>query len=616
MGEKNVTRHTDALEKQIFEQHLVKDVKALEMLLDRQLFEDDIVRIGAEQELCIIDKHNQPYDINLKLLEEINDPHFTSELASYNLEINLDPFELKGDCFSKVENQLNSLLAKADDFAAKSKGHVLLAGILPTIGMKEVSFEYFTPVPRYMALNNSLLALKGGDFNLKIRGVDELYLRHDSVLFEGCNTSFQMHLQIPSHDFVSSYNWAQAIAGPVLSICCNSPLLMGRELWKETRIALFQQSLDTRQTSYALKDQVPRVGFGSRWAKGSVAEIFKEDISKHRILLTKPIEEDSVEVIESGGIPELYALRLHNGTVYRWNRPCYGVGGGKPHLRIENRYIPSGPSPLDEIANFAFWVGLMKGRPSSYDDMEKKMDFKCAKQNFIKAARMGKETIFIWENEEITAEELILKELLPIAHEGLKKCNVDKADIERLLSIIAQRTSGRTGDQWQVQNYRKLRKSHRPGKALSQLTQGMRENQKNNLPVHQWADIKPTKKTEESGPASVASIMSTKLYTLHEDDYVVMAKAIMEWNNINHIPVENRKGKLVGLLTTSHLQSLKEKDNLEWLSVKDVMVTDVISIDPTTNIKEAKEIMDRNEIGCLPVCTKNKPVGIISIKDL
>nr|WP_299339703.1 CBS domain-containing protein [Allomuricauda sp.] len=616
MGEQNITRQTDALEKQTFQQHLIKDVKALELLLQQKSFEDDIVRIGAEQELCIIDELGQPYGINLKLLKEIDDVHFTSEIASYNLEINLDPFELTGDCFAKVENQLRTLLAKGESCAQKSKGHFLLAGILPTIGEKEMAFEYFTPIPRYMALNNSLLALKGGDFNLKIRGADELYLRHDSVLFEGCNTSFQMHLQIPSHDFVSSYNWSQAIAGPVLSICCNSPMLMGRELWKETRIALFQQSLDTRKTTYSLKDQVPRVGYGNDWIRGSVAEIFKEDISKHRVLLTKPIQEDALEVIESGGIPELYALRLHNGTVYRWNRPCYGVGNGKPHLRIENRYIPSGPSVIDEMANFAFWIGLMKARPKGFDDIESRMDFNSAKLNFIKAARMGKETIFIWDGHEITAKELILKELLPLAHEGLAKCKVDKADIERLLSIIVQRTAGRTGDQWQIQNYRKLRRSNRPAEALSLMTQRIFENQRTGLPVHEWPTVDTTKKMSPTERVTVRSIMSTQLYTLHDDDYVIMAKAIMEWNGINHIPVENKMGELVGLLTTSHLQSLDDKENLDTLCVKNVMITDVITIGPNTSISKAKEIMTENEIGCLPISVNGKPIGIISMKDL
>lgn len=394
MGEMILKSKKDVDERRAFVQHLISDIKALELLLKEGRFEDDIVRIGAEQELCLVDERYQPAGVNLKLLERIDDEHFTTELASYNIEINLDPFELKNDCFSLVEKQVCSLLKKAAIKAKEQNIKLVLAGILPTISKNEVSMDFLTPIPRYFALNDALVSKKGGDFNLKIRGVDELYLKHNSVMFEACNTSFQLHLQIPSPDFISSYNWSQAIAGPVLSVCCNSPMLMGRELWKETRIALFQQSLDTRKSGYVLNDQAPRVGFGTHWEEGSVTEIFKKDISKHRVLLTKPIEEGSLDQMKNGKAPKLEALRLHNGTVYRWNRPCYGIGDGKPHLRIENRYIPSGPSIIDEMANFAFWIGLMKGRPKRFDNMKSQMDFKTAKTNFIKAARTGKESMF------------------------------------------------------------------------------------------------------------------------------------------------------------------------------------------------------------------------------
>ena len=195
-----------------------------------------------------------------------------------------------------------------------------------------------TQSPRYWAMNEVIKKARGSDITLKIRGVDELLVTHDSVLFEACNTSFQLHLQIDPKDFTSSYNWAQAITGPVLSISANSPLLLGRELWSETRIALFQQSIDTRNASYALKNQEARVSFGNQWSKGSAADIFKNDLANHKILLAREIEQNALDELDQGTIPKLDALCLNNGTLYRWNRPCYGVGGGKPHLRIENRY--------------------------------------------------------------------------------------------------------------------------------------------------------------------------------------------------------------------------------------------------------------------------------------
>ncbi len=613
MGEMIQNSTKDTTERMAFVQHLIDDVKALELLLERGLFEDDIVRIGAEQELCLIDSDYRPYGVNLKLLEAINEGHFTTELASYNIEINLDPFELKGDCFSRVENQLRSYLQLAAEKAKTFDAKLLLAGILPTIGKKEVGLDYLTPIPRYFALNDMLKANKGGDFNLKIRGVDELFLKHDSVMFEACNTSFQLHLQIPSIDFIQSYNWSQAIAGPVLSVCCNSPMLMGRELWKESRIALFQQSLDTRKTSSALRNQTPRVGFGDHWEKGNVADIFKQDISKHRILLTKPIEENSLDKLQNGEIPKLPALCLHNGTVYRWNRACYGVGGGKPHLRIENRYIPSGPSVLDEMANFAFWIGLMKGRPKQFDDMPSQMDFKAAKTNFIKAARSGKETLFSWCGETYSAKKLILNKLLPIAYKGLHKCGVDDEDVERLLGIIEARTKGRTGEQWQVANIRELKKRFKTDKSLVLLTKKMVENQNKHLPIHAWEDIHLDKVTRR--PRLVKELMTTHLIKLNEDDYLSMAKAIMEWNEIHHIPVENDKGDLAGLLTWNYLESLEEEVDFESTAVSAVMIKEVITISPEAELSEALAQLEVHEIGCLPVILNDTLVGILSKTD-
>jgi len=614
MGEMILENRTNEAERRAFVKHLIDDVKALELLLAHQRFEDNVVRIGAEQELCLVDKKYNPAGRNLELLKAINNEQFTTELASYNIEINLDPFELKGDCFHQVEKQLRSLLQFAAKKARKFDITLLLAGILPTISKNEVSMDFLTPIPRYFALNDALVASKGGDFKLKIRGVDELYLKHNSVLFEACNTSFQLHLQIPSHDFVSSYNWSQAIAGPVLSVCCNSPMLMGRELWKETRIALFQQSLDTRKSGYVLHDQAPRVGFGTHWEEGSVAEIFKKDISKHRVLLTKPIADGSLDQWDRGEIPQLEALRLHNGTVYRWNRPCYGIGGGKPHLRIENRYIPSGPSVIDEMANFAFWIGLMKGRPKKFDDIASQMDFKAVKTNFIKAARTGKETIFQWNGDYPSAKKLVLNEFLPMAYEGLAKMNIDKTDVERLLGVIEARTKGKgaSGDQWQVRNLRNLHKVFKTNESLQLLTKAMCKNQGDSLPIHEWSDIEVAeKKIPES--KTVSDVMTTHLFKMNEEDCAALALAIMDWNNINHIPIENDQGELTGLITSSYLATLDVDLNQSF--AKDIMVKDVITMPPTATLSEAAEMLETKNIGCLPICDHGSVIGILSKKD-
>ncbi len=596
-------------------ENLVDDIKALEILLEQGLVEDDVTRIGAEQEMCIVDQDFRPAGENIKLLEQINDDHYTTELASYNLEANLDPFVLEKDCFNQVEQQLVSLLKKGKTEAEKLGIKILLTGILPTISRAEMEMDFMTPIPRYFKLNDTLKASRGKDFRIKLKGVDELSLYHDSVLFEACNTSFQLHLQIAPKDFIKSYNWAQAISGPILSVCCNSPFLMGRELWKETRIALFQQSLDTRKWTNALKDQMPRVGFGDHWQEGSISEIFKEDISAHRIILTKPIENNSLQLLENGAIPKLEALNLFNGTVYRWNRPCYGVGNGKPHVRIENRYIPSGPTVMDEMANFAFWVGLMVGRPKKYDNLPEIMDFREAKLNFLKAAMSGRQTVFSWLGETRSLESLVLDELLPIAYAGLKKFKVDEEDINRLLGIIEARTRKGTGAEWQVSNFRRLKKQMKLDSAVVQMTKAMYNNQQKDIPVYDWPPIDHA----EEIPASfqwVSQVMSTRLIKLQEDDYANLAVAIMQWNNIHHIPVENAEGELVGLLTWSHIEELgKIKDNND-IRVSDIMIKKVVTVRPRTKIKIAKQLMEEYQIGCLPVCSGSSLVGIISKVDL
>ena len=369
MGDRLAYSNKNREERNQFTKHLLNDVKCLRLMLERGLIESGIKRIGAEQEFCLITKNWRPQNNADELLKSINDPHFTNELAKFNLEANLDPVNLDKDSFTNIEKQLRQLLSRAKIFADDLETHILLTGILPTISKTELSMEYLTPKPRYHSLNEMVKEMRGADFSLHIKGVDELSITHDSVLMEACNTSFQLHLQVDPEDFVDSYNWAQAISGPVLGMCANSPLLLGRELWNETRIALFQQSIDTRQSTYALKDQVSRVSFGENWESGTIADIYQNEIAQHKILLTRSIDSDSLADLAEGKIPKLKALRTHNGTIYRWNRPCYGTGDGTAHLRIENRYIPAGPSIKDQMANFAFWIGLMLGKSASYMDL-------------------------------------------------------------------------------------------------------------------------------------------------------------------------------------------------------------------------------------------------------
>ena len=616
MGEKKIALDVSEKSRIEFIRNLLDDVKALERMLDEGLVEKNISRIGAELEFCLVNSNWRPSKDAGIIIDAVNDPHFTTELARYNIEINLDPFELKDDCFTLLETQLMELLEKARRCGDERDIKTILVGILPTISKVELEMDYMTPNPRYAALNDRMRELRGDDFELNIRGVDELNIVHDSVLFEACNTSFQMHLQIDPDDFIKSYNWSQAIAGPVLALSSNSPLLLGRELWSETRIALFQQSIDTRLSSYALVEQQARVTFGDKWAAGSIVDLFKNEIARYKIILDREIELNSLEQLDKGIIPKLPALSLHNGTIYRWNRPCYGVGNGRPHVRIENRYIPSGPTVIDEMANFAFWVGLMKGRPSQFDDIEAVMDFREAKDNFIKAARTGKASVMSWLGSLISVRDLVSKELLPMAYDGLLKSNIDQRDANRLLQIIEKRNAGHTGAQWTTTNYRNLRKTLTRDDALLALTKTMHENQVRETPVHDWGPVNPNLETHESA-SQVQHIMSTLLLTVRETDLAELATSIMEWKGVHHVPVEDEDGNLCGLLTWTHLQRFKAQgnDHSDKL-VKDIMTKSIETTSPKTNISDAIRVMKEREFGCLPVVQGAHLVGIITIKDV
>lgn len=617
MGELNTHKIANIETRQKFIRHLLDDIEALKEMLEAGMIEKGIVRIGAEQEFCLVNQNWRPSPNAPSILAAIDDPHFTTELAKYNLEINLDPFELKTDAFSKMESQLQTLLHKAKKAASEKDNHVILSGILPSISTHEVGINFMTEHARYFALNDMLKKLRGADFRMHLSGVDELSIRHNSVMFEACNTSFQMHLQIDPDDFISSYNWSQAISGPILGISVNSPLLFGRELWQETRVALFQQSIDTRDVSNALKDQQPRVTFGEAWESGTIVDIFKNEISRYRIILSKDIEESSLEQLKNNVTPKLQALNLHNGTIYRWNRACYGVGGGKAHVRIENRYIPAGPTVLDQMANFAFWVGLMVGRPEKFDHIHDKMEFKDAKSNFIKAARYGTESVMYWMGNKIAVRELVLNKLLPIAYSGLKKMQINPDDINRLLGVIEARTKSHTPSQWIIESYRNLKKVMKQDDALIELTKSIYDHQKTDLPVHQWK-VREAQTSKNSNATKVGHIMSSKLLTAFMDDTAELTLRIMEWKNIHHMPIVDENEFLVGLLTWTHIKRFHEKKSAkdETIAVFNIMEKAVLTAKTSTPIQEAIDLMKKNEIGCLPVLNKKQLVGIVTIKDL
>ena len=619
MGSQSVKAITSLKQRKKFIFHLLNDIEAFEQMIKNDMFEKGIQRVGAEQELCLINENCRPSFNALKILDKINDEHFTTELALFNLEINLDPFELTKNCFSKIEDQLTTLLQKVSMVAAEVENNkVLLTGILPSLKKKDLVFENMTPFERYKTLNTVMRGIRGDEFKMRIRGVDELIIKHDSILFEACNTSFQVHLQIGLDEIVDKYNWSQAIAGPILSIMTNSPILLGRELWSETRIALFQQSIDLRNKSSLLREQKARVSFGNAWVKESIAELFTDDIARYAPLVTDDFKENSLELLEKGIIPKLNALNLHNGTLYKWNRLCYGVNDNIPHLRIENRYLPSGPSVKDEIANALLWIGVMQGMPDKYKNIWKKMSFDDARGNFINAARTGINTYFNWFGEGFSAKKLTKKVLIPMARKGLKRSNIDKTDIDYYLNIIKKRVDKDiTGSKWQIRSNRLLRKYVSRDEANMLLTQAMHKNQQTMEPVHRWKLAKANPESIIKSNDKLYKIMTTELFVVRENDLVELVLKIMEWKNIHHMPVVNKSNKIVGLITRSNFDTIDiEKAKNDLVIAKDIMVKNVVTLDSENSIQEAKDIMESKKIGCLPIVENDELIGMFTKNDL
>jgi CBS domain-containing protein/gamma-glutamylcysteine synthetase len=626
MGEQRVSLVKDDAQMQKFMRSLLNDVKALEYMLENDWFESDVTRIGAEQEMALVDaKSFKPAPIAMEALEIMKEyPWVETELAKFNLETNLTPHVFKGDCLSKLENENTGKLNKIRKKLAKLDTKLILTGILPTLRKFDMGMHNLTPKKRYFALMEAInKQLFGSSFELRLVGIDELLIKHNSPLLEACNTSFQVHLQVAPSEFVEMYNIAQVLAAPCIAISANSPIVFGKRLWHESRIALFQQSIDTRTTHEHMRERSPRVNFGNGWLEKSILEIYKEDISRFRVLLAGDVEEDSLELIQNGKVPKLRSLQVHNSTIYRWNRPCYGVSdNGKPHIRIENRVLPAGPTSLDEVANAAFWLGAMVGMKNKYGDIRKNLQWEDVKDNFLKSAQFGIDSNFNWINDKkISVCDLVLKELLPLARKGLEIQKVKKEDIDKYLGIIEERAKMHmNGARWQLRAFTELKKQVTADEAMTVLTASIIKNQEGEKPVHTWpmpelsdlAEYHPAKLTVEE-------FMTTDLFTAQKDDLIEFVAEMMDWRKIRYMPVEDSKGNLVGLLTSRLLLRYFTKkgslNNEKETLVKDLMIENPITISPGSTIIDALNLMRENKIGCMPVVSNNELIGIITEMD-
>lgn len=596
-------------------QSLIRDVQALERMIREEKFEKGHQRIGAEQELCMVDAARQPSSLAFSLLPELPDD-FTFEIGQFNLEANLAPFELDSSALQKTEDQLRGLLAKLKAVGAPQGIQPILTGILPTIRRQHLDLDHMTPLERFDVLNQGLTQLRGGAFEINIHGADELTTSLPSVMYEAANTSWQLHLQLDPRNFSEAYNWAQYIAGPVLAATANSPLLFGRELWHETRIAVFQQSIDTRRSANQIRDRHNRVNFGREWLKGSPVQLFKDNITRFPLILTGDIQEDAIAALDQGLTPKLKALRLHNGTIYSWNRPCYGVGSDEQaHLRLENRYIPAGPTIKDQMANFAFWVGLMKGLPPRYLDLHESVPFQHAKSNFYRAARSSLYASLGWNGKHRPVRRIILEELLPLAYEGLQKCGYTDTQSQKYLSIIERRVAGHAnGACWTIKNFRAIAERFGAGVAVREITDAMIQGQEADIPVHDWPDIDVSKVyVVRQEATTVGRVMKTDLYTLNEAEPIGLAKAVMEWKHIRHLPVEDDHGNLVGLVTRTTLENSAHCEDND--AVNTIMVKSLITIPQQTKLESAALLLKQHKIGCLPIVRESQIIGLLTDSD-
>jgi len=620
MGDHQLSERLEGESHRNYVSSLLRDLRALEQMIADGSFETGIRRIGAEQEMFLVDSSRRPALAATEVLSEISDEHFTTELARFNLEVNLDPVVFRGQALSELEAQLVNHVARANQAARVHGAQVVLAGILPTIRKSDLGLEAMSPQARYAELNRVLNERRGGPYDFQIRGLDDLSVKHDNVLVEACNTSFQVHFQVAPEEFPNLYNAAQLVAGPVLATAANSPLFLGRRLWRETRIALFEQSIDTRGSAHHLRESSPRVSFGTQWVRESVVELYKEDIVRFRVILGSPPDEDPMEVLASGSVPRLKALCMHNGTVYRWNRACYGLTNGKPHLRIENRILPAGPTTADEIANAAFWLGLISAFSHESRPVSERIAFSRAKENFSRAARYGLGAVIDWFGDRsVVARDLVLSELLPMAREGLEAKNIDRGDIERYLEIVRRRVEARrTGSDWMLMSLERMGDAANLSERLGALTEGIVSRQASGLPVADWS----LATLDESGGwrnhyLRVEQYMTTDLVTVHEDESVDLVARMMDWQRIRHVLVEDDANRLVGLVSYRSVLNFlyQRKDGDAPRAVGELMRRELFTISPETRTLDAIRTMKRERVGCLPVVKNGRLVGIVTERD-
>jgi hypothetical protein len=492
MGDEVTQTEYSREHRQQYRRKVQQSLDVFETMLAQASFECEHPLTGMEIECNLVDGDYQPAMSNREVLASIADPAFQTELGAYNIEFNVPPRPLGGRSGVELERDVRASLNAAETKANSNGAHIVMIGILPTLMPEHLSANWMSESTRYQALNDSIFTARGEDIVIDISGPERLTLQSASIAPESACTSMQLHLQVAPAEFAQNWNAAQVLAGPQLALGANSPYFFGHELWAETRIELFAQATDTRPDELKTQGVRPRVWFGERWIT-SIFDLFEENVRYFPSLLPELSDEDPVAELAAGRTPTLSELRLHNGTIYRWNRPVYDVvtvdGVARPHLRVENRVLPAGPTVVDMLANSAFYYGALRALSDDDRPIWSKLSFAAAERNFLASARDGMDARLYWPGlGEVTPDELVLRELLPLAHEGLRRWGVSADVSDRYLGVIEGRAkTGRNGSAWQIQTVHALQRRGlaRP-RALAEMLRLYCERMHDNEPVHTW----------------------------------------------------------------------------------------------------------------------------------
>ncbi|MEU0661060.1 glutamate--cysteine ligase [Streptomyces lavendulocolor] len=494
MGEKIAEGGFDLSDRQRYRRKLQECLTGLERLLADKRFDRPRNLVGLEIELNLAGADGMPRMMNAEVLERIASRDFQTELGMFNLEVNIAPHRLGGRVFDQLAEELRTGLAYAHRKAQEVDAGIVMIGILPTLSQDDLVSGNLSDVDRYRLLNDEIVTARGEDFTLDIEGVERLSCTASSIVPEAACTSVQLHLQVTPERFADVWNAAQAVAAVQIAVGANAPFLFGRELWRESRPPLFTQATDTRPPELQAQGVRPRTWFGERWIS-SAYELFEENVRYFPALLPICDDEEPLRVIDEGGVPSLQELALHNGTVYRWNRPVYGVVDGVPHLRVENRVLPAGPTIDDVLANAAFYYGLVRALAEEPRPVWKRLSFEDAAANFDAACRYGIDAELRWPRPgrgggvtTVPAVKLVRDELLPLAAAGLDAWGVERSDRKRYLGIVEERCKRRVnGASWQVETFhRALEAGLGREAALAATTRQYCRLMRQGNPVHTW----------------------------------------------------------------------------------------------------------------------------------